>query len=162
MVGFLSIHAVPVAVQRSSDRQESMRENAARVAEQWYRVQSSGVGVFRVPEPIIFDTPFLEEPVFTFGASLVRKPADFLDLLGSAGVWQWRRDVKGMYVGAYYYLSVTRGETLIGQAGLTPPPARAVIMSHNLVFKGMSFKDLGSKVDTQANVLVPRKVGFGV
>ena len=96
-----------VAQAETDGRRETARENAARLAMSTPKVQSSGMGNFRRTQPLLFDVIFLEEPLFTQGASVITKPADMLDPIASAGVWYWHRNPKGAYIGAYIYLSVS-------------------------------------------------------
>jgi len=143
-----------VAQADTTARVETQRNNAARLAWSTHKIHSSGCGTIRQAEPIHFDVVFLEEPVFTQGASVISHPADVLDPVGSAGVWQWHRNPKGHYVGAYIYLSVVPSEVDFVVEG--------VQMTHHLLFMGMGYKDLGQAVTTEAQLLAPRTVGFGV
>jgi len=143
-----------VAQADATARIETQKNNASRLAWSAHKVQSSGFGTVRQAVPIDFDLTFLEEPVFTQGASIVVSPSGALDPVGSAGVWQWHRNPKGHYVGAYIYLSVVPSEI--------DSVVKGVQMTHHLLFMGMGYKDLGQAVTTDAQLLAPRTVGFGV
>lgn len=151
----MTFYEILVAQDATASRREAQENNSARLAFSMHKMKSSGTGTVRVAEPITFDVVFLEEPLFTQGATLVERPADALDPVGSAGVWQWQRNPKGHYTGAFVYLDVRVGEVEIGSGGTTR-------MIHHLLFQGTGYKDLGQAVATEAQALTPRTVGFGV
>lgn len=140
-------------------QRETQAANSARLSFSCHHQASNGVGHFTIDEPVIFDMPFLARPFFAEGA--VVKTAPDLSTWGlpqgSACVWQWERNVKGHYIGAYLALSV-QVDLLSGGFYLTPPD---VEMVHDLVFLGIGYKDLGAEISTLAQVLAPREVGFG-
>lgn len=144
-----------VAGDQHDSRRQAQANNASRLAYSVHKLTSKGQGIVRLPDPLPFSTIFLEEPHFTQGASLITRPALSVgEPLGSAGVWQWHRNPKGYYTGAYVYLSVALSEVEYGDDG--------VQMMHNLMFTGIGYKDLGQAVTTEAQLLAPRAVGFGV
>lgn len=144
-----------IAGDQTQARRNAQQGNSARLAYSVHKLNSSGWGVTRLTEPIPFAVVFLEEPGFISGAALVSRPPLVVDEpLGNAGVWQWQRNTKGYYTGAYVYLSVQMGEMEYGEGD--------VQMVHNLMFTGVGYKDLGQAVTTQAQMLTPRSVGFGV
>lgn len=144
------------AQDQTAARRRQQEQNSARLAYSMHKMGSSGVGNIRRAEPILFSVAFLEEPLFTQGATVVKRPAELTDPVGSAGVWQWHRNPKGHYVGAYIYLAVSVGDSYYEAAG------QDIQMQHHLMFQGMGFKDLGQAVATEAQLLAPRTVGFGV
>ena len=147
---------VQVARQRAELDAATQAQNAARLGFSQHKIQSTGLGSVRRPQPIIFDVVFLEEPLFTQGASLISKPNTLPDPMASAGVWQWHRNEKGHYIGAYIYLAVSVGEVFFEASGVG-----GVSMTHHLLFQGVAYKDLGQRVTTQAQMLRARPVGFG-
>lgn len=151
----MDFYDIIVAQDETASRRQTQAQNAARLGYSAHKVGSKGTGTIRRPTPLMFQVVFLEEPIFLTGSTLVKRPADLSDPVGSAGVWQWHRNPKGHYTGAYIYLSVTLSD-LFYEAG-----AGEVQMTHNLVFQGIGFKDLGQEVTTEAQIIVPRTVGFG-
>lgn len=138
---------------------DAQRTNAARLAFSCHHQASTGVGHFTIAEPIMFDLPFLTRPFFAQGAAVRVQPprAEWGVPQGSASVYQWERNSKGHYVGAYVSLSVSL-ELLEGGFYTQIP---GVEMVHDLVFIGVGYKDLGSEVATEAHLITPRPVGFG-
>ena len=136
---------------------EAQEGNSARLAFSCHHQNSSGIGHFTIASPIIFDLPFLTRPFFTEGASVKTAPpaADYGIPQGSASVWQWERNVKGHYIGAYVSLSVW----VDGDGFFSQPPL--VEMVHDLIFIGVGYKDLGPGVAVEEQLLAPRPVGFG-
>lgn len=147
-----------MAQDATTSRREAQRQNAARLAFFRHTHSTSGVGPARMEEPIRFDIPFLERPSFTQGALVLTAPdVNIWHMpVGIAGVWQWSRNIKGHYLGAFLYFEV-RMETRSG-AVLDYPH---VEMLHDLVFTGIAYKDLGDAVTTEAQLLEPRPVYYG-
>lgn len=147
-----------LAQDSTTSRREAQQQNSARLAFFRHTHGTNGVGPVRMEEPILFDIPFLERPSFTQGALV--KAAPDVNIwhmpVGTAGVWQWRRNIKGHYLGAFMYFEV-RMETRSG-AVLNYPP---VEMLHDLVFTGIAYKNLGDAVTTEAQLLEPRPVDYG-
>lgn len=144
-----------LAGDQTDSRRQAQDNNAARLAFSVHKMMSKGQGITRLAEPLMFSVIFLEEPHFTQGAALITRPQLSVgEPVGGAGVWQWHRNPKGYYTGAYVYLSVVLSEVEYGDDG--------VQMTHNLMFTGIGYKDLGQAVATEAQLLTPRTVGFGV
>ena len=136
---------------------EAQRQNAARLAFSTHTQVSHGVGHFRLPDPIDFDVVFLEAPHVFTGAATVSVVTDaVLDPEARSGVWRWKRNLKGHYVGAYVYLGV-RVDDEYGFAAVDVN----VTVQHHLMFMGIAYKDLGSEVATEAQLLSPHAVGYG-
>lgn len=149
---------VLLAQDEQTARRDAQQQNSARLAFYRHTHGSSGVGTARLQTPIVFEVPFLERPHFTQGA-LVKVPPDLSVWnlpVGSAGVWQWQRSLKGYYTGAFIYVDV-RLETLNGDILDYPH----VEMLHDLLFSGVAYKDLGDAVSTEAQIITPRIVNFG-
>jgi len=144
-----------IAGDQTASRRQAQENNSARLAYSVHKLTSKGQGVVRMPDPIPFSVIFLEEPHFVQGASIITRPALSVgEPVGSAGVWQWQRNPKGYFIGAYVYLSVSLSEVEYEDDGTQ--------MMHNLLFMGTGYKDLGQAVTTEAQLLTPRAVGFGV
>ena len=147
-----------LAQDTQDSRLDAQRQNSARLALYRHTHASSGVGPVLLADPIIFDATFLERPHFTQG-SAVKVPPDLTVWnmpMGAAGVWQWERNLKGHYIGAYIHLEV-RMETRTGEV-LDYPHVEVL---HDLLFSGVAYKDLGSAATTEAQLLTPRPVNFG-
>lgn len=150
----MSFYDLFVAQADRTARIEAQRDNAARLGFSQHRIQSTGFGSVRRTSPIRFSVAFLEEPFFTQGATLVSRDEELeSDPFGVSGVYQWDRNPKGHYIGAYVYLNVVTGDFLSGSG--------SVRMIHNLLFQGMAYKDLGPSVSTEAQLITPRSSGFG-
>jgi hypothetical protein len=147
-----------LAQDQTTARREAQEQNSGRLALYRHTHATRGVGPVRLDEPILFDVPFLERPLFTQGAGVKVAPdmAVWHLPVGVAGIWQWRRNVKGHYIGAYLYFEV-RMETRDGSVQNYPH----VEMIHDLMFSGIAYKDLGDAVSTEAQILAPRPVNFG-
>lgn len=149
---------VLLAQDTTTARRETQAANSARLALYRHTHASSGVGTVQVPTAIDFDVTFLERPHFTQGAVVKVSPdlAIWNLPIGTAGLWQWKRNTKGYYIGAYVYLDV-RMETRNGDVLDYPH----VEMLHDLLFSGVAYKDLGDAISTDAQMLTPRPVNFG-
>lgn len=134
---------------------ETQRENAPRLAFSGHKQNSTGIGSFRMPNPIRFDVVFLTEPVFSSGGALISLLGDGVDPpMINAVVWQWLRSEKEHYVGAYMHLFVQ-------PFGFNYEGLDKVRVQHSLSFYGVGYKDLGSRVSNEAQMLTTRPVGFG-
>lgn len=134
---------------------ETQRENAPRLAFSAHKQNSTGLGSFRMPNPVRFDVVFISEPAFASGGALISSlDADVDPPTINAVVWQWLRNEKEHYVGAYMHLFVQAFD--FGYLGL-----EKVKVQHSLTFYGVGYKDLGSRVSNEAQMLTTRPVGFG-
>jgi|GEM_PF-3549580 len=146
-----------VAEQGRNAQRETSRENAGRLAYSIHKQDSKGVGYFQVQKPIPFDVAFTEEPVMFTGAAIIDPvPAGWYPPAAGASVWQWQRNPKGNYTGAWVALWVRMEPA--DAVSPTPPPIR---IQHHLMFMGDAYKDLGNEVSTDAQLLSPRRAGFG-
>lgn len=157
LTGFFDLFT---AAEDRSAQKQTQAANAARLAFSAHTIESTGVGTFRRAAPILFDVVFTSEPKIMTGLALLAPAPDgYLDPDGMSGVWQWHRNLKGHYLGAYVYMSVRMTDT----DGFSSPSAAAsaIQVQHHLTFMGMGYKDLGNAVANDAQVLTPRTVGFG-
>ena len=152
----MSFFDLIVASEERVSRRETQRQNSARLAFSTHTIDSTGSGHTRYPEAIPFDVTFLTPPmVFTGGALITPTPTGWHDAELSSGVWQWERNTKGHYTGAYIYMNVRMAA--IDDEGFDPPK---VTTQHHLMFMGVAYKDLGSEVATEAQLLEPKTVGM--
>lgn len=136
---------------------ETQRENAPRLAFSAHQQRSKGLGSFRIPAAVKFDVVFLTEPHFLNGGSLVTTlPADVDPPMISSVVWRWERNAKTHYTGAFMHLFVNAPDVFSFDSNL-----EKVEVVHNFTFIGVGYKDLGSRVSNEAQMLVTRPVGFG-
>lgn len=94
----------------------------ARVGRSTHRVFTKGRGDIRIAQPVNFSLTFAEEPIFTAGLALhTGSLVDHLYPLATVGVYQWKKDSRGMYIGAYIWASVSQGlnAEFAGEAFLT-------------------------------------------
>lgn len=103
-----SIHFVEFAESDQASRRNNDRENAARPAVVEVQQVSTGLGQYRLPHPVIFPVNFRTEPHFVCGSAVILGPNTSLyhDPRGSSGVWAWKRDANGLYIGAFCWLRV--------------------------------------------------------
>lgn len=139
-----------VAADATTALREAQRENGARFAVSSHSVETKGGTSVRLADPIMFEAPYLSEPYLATGLAIKK---DYDPSTGwmprvSAGVWQWHRNVKGHYTGAYVFVHVDAG-------------AEGAELQHHFTFFGVAYKDLGQAVATEAQLLAPRPVGFG-
>lgn len=141
---------VLVAQEAASAVRVQQGENTSRWAVSQHVVESRGSVHMRATQPIVFETPFYEAPAVMTGMAIKKDMALGSEWIpaGSAGIYQWQRNTKGHYTGAYYFLAVTNVE-----AGST--------IEHHFMFSGVAYKNLGQEVAADAQSLLVRPVGFG-
>lgn len=128
----------------------AQRENSARLALSAHTVTTKGLVAIRYTEPLMFEGAFLEAPHLSTGLAI---QADVDPRSGwvptcTVGVYQWHRNPKGHYTGAYIFIGVRDG-------------LQDAELQHHFIFFGIAYKDLGQAVATEAQLLSPRPVGFG-
>ena len=140
---------------------QTQQINGARPATQILTQVSIGVGNFRLVEPLSFDVPFTDEPVFTQGAALQAHPSATLwyDPVGVAGIRGWQRDDRGHFIGVFCYFSVTMQPVDVDLAFTAYPE---VTMIHNLVFFGVAYKPLPKEVRSEMETIEARPVMLGI
>jgi len=141
---------VALAQDTTAAARAAQAENGARWATSQHIVETRGVVGLRRADPVIFEAPFLEPPFVSTGLTIKKDYAPETGWLpqASAGVWQWHRNPKGHYTGAFIFVSV-----------LAAQPAAE--LQHHFLFSGVAYKDLGSSVAADAQLLSARPVGFG-
>jgi hypothetical protein len=119
---------------------QQVSENGARLARVAVVYESSGNGELKVAEPIEFGLHFTEEPSVTTGRVLVDGQALVSGQYpnGDSGVWRWKRDEKGYYVGAYIYFVVDSN-------------LRNYKMHHHLIFEAEALKMFNQRMMSEAD-----------
>ena len=146
----LEFFDLAVAQDAGTAQRETQRENGARWAVSSHTLATKGLTSMRVPDPVIFEAPFLAPPAIATGVAILK---DY-DLASgwmprvNLGVWQWHRNVKGDYLGAYVFIDV--------EAGVSNCE-----LQHHFTFSGIAYKDLGQEATVEAQTLESRPVGFG-
>lgn len=97
--------------QNFESKRAALIAQGARVGRSVHKVFTKGRGDVRVAQPVTFALTFCEEPIFTAGLALGggQPLVEHLYPLATVGVYKWQRDSRGMYVGAYLWVSVTAG-----------------------------------------------------
>lgn len=141
---------VALAQDNTAATRAAQAENSARWAVSQHIVETRGRMAIRRSDPIIFEAPFFEPPYVSTGLTIKK---DFAPESGwipqaSAGVWQWHRNPKGHYTGAFIFIAVHGAQA-------------SSELQHHFLFSGVAYKDLGSTVAADAQLLSVRPVGFG-
>jgi hypothetical protein len=147
MQGFYSLI---VAQDAANAARSAQAENGARWAVSSHTIETKGLTSARIADPVMFEAPFTQAPYISTGLAIRQDadPASGWIPQVSAGVWQWHRNTKGHYTGAYLFVHVGAG-------------AIGSVLQHHFTFSGLAYKDLGQDVSTEAQLLAPRPVGFG-
>lgn len=141
---------VALAQDSTAAARVAQAENGARWAVSQHIVETRGVMGLRKADAIVFEAPFLEAPYVSTGLTIKKDYAPETGWIpqATAGVWQWLRNPKGHYTGAFIFVNV-----------LAAQPSSE--LQHHFLFSGVAYKDLGSSVATDAQLLSARPVGFG-
>lgn len=119
-------------------------ENATRMAQVRVRVRTIGNGTEAIADLQNFGLTFVTMPAVTYGWAVA--PVDDLDteavastvMNGTGYVWQWNRDAKGYYAGAWVFVAF--------DSNYYPPSTEVVntldqiMIDHNFVFTGLAYK----------------------
>ncbi len=147
MLGFFEL---TVAQDAAAGQRSAQAENGARLAISAHILESKDVTSSRLADPLMFEAPFLAPPFVATGVTIKK---DYDPSTGwlpdvTAGVWQWHRNPKGHYTGAYVFIGVKAG-------------SYGSELQHHFIFMGTAYKDLGPAVATEAQLVGSRPVGFG-
>lgn len=147
-----------LSTQRELDRRGAERENSSRAATVTLIVESHGVGRARNETAYAFPAPFVGEPTMVQGSGVIVNPdvLNYWEPEGTAGVWEWLRNEKGLYTGCKVWTSVVH-EAKVENA---PDVAAKVKVQHWLQFNGIAIKDFGREAMDAASTLQPRTVSF--
>lgn len=121
------------------------RENSARLATEYHKLESTGQGSLEYPDYLAFDITFVEEPYITYGCQIdldelgelqLTDPTDPTitpELPQATGfVTQWDQDDRDFYTGAWVAVAVNYPSGAIWD----------VHMMHHFTFTGIAMKDV--------------------
>lgn len=120
---------------------DSLKVNATGQAVVNITYISTGVGQHRQSKPVIFPVVFRKEPHFTSGCATVKHIDTNVwhDPIGSCGLYAWKKDSAGNYIGAYVWTRVDIHP--LDPANPDRPPAN-LTTQHYLTFTAVAGKDL--------------------
>jgi hypothetical protein len=96
--------------QAAQARRDAMVAAGAATGRSVHKVFTTGRGDIRIASPVKFSLTFTEQPFFTSGCVLhAGSLVDHLYPTATVGVWKWQRDSRGMYTGAYIWVTVGAG-----------------------------------------------------
>lgn len=132
---------------------ERHRNNAGRRAWQSVTFETVGSGELLPADPIMFDTPFFEEPYVTYGHVLVDVPDREVFFLpaSTAGVFKWVRNKRQWWTGAYVYFRVY-ADVKPGVSASTPAEPK---IHHHFTFSANSYKVLSGEINSELQELRP-------
>lgn len=136
------------------------KENATRQATCEIRFQSTGTGQRRNKTPITFPVIFRKEPHFTSGSATVKHPdpTNWHDPIGTVGLYAWRKDARGYYIGCLVWTRVDCYPVDDNQGDIPP---QNMVTQHYLSFTGQAIKDIPTSGKSgKTNSLKPRTVGI--
>lgn len=120
--------SLSVALDRQRQYLDQIAENSGRLARVAVFYDTTGNGETTVQKPIEFGLTFTEMPSVVMGSSLLSGQLVRRKLPNtSAGVWKWKIDPKGYYVGAHIYI-------VVDSAG------QDYNLRHSIVFEGDAIK----------------------
>lgn len=108
---------------------ESLRQNTSRLAQSYNSCVTYGNGRLRLADEIEFHCTFIEQPVVAYGASVTSELAENDYPMCTGGVFKWRVDSRGFYVGCYVFVTVDCDEDY-------------PTVVHDFTFTGIGMKDL--------------------
>lgn len=110
-------------------------ENSARLAFVTADFTTTGLGQFAFPQEATFDIEFTERPTMAYGYvydGLEDEDAVVLWPRSTGFVWDWHRNSRGLYVGAYVGVCVDTPVAVV------PTPSFA--LEHHFSFSGIAIK----------------------
>lgn len=128
---------------------EQVRSNAAGVARAVFAFRSSGHGELKLAAPVRFGVTFTEQPAISTGVVLVsgRLVAGKFPN-ACAGVYQWVRNPRGLFVGAKMFFVVDAG-------------GQSYSLEHHVTFEGVAIKLMPDALNQRDTPTVPRYVPPG-
>lgn len=122
------------------------KENKARLAEEYHRVQSIGAGFFEYEQMLEFHITFIEEPTIAYGAQLdldelgellATEPGETPPLpILSGMVTNWDQDDRGFYTGAWVGVRVFFPDVAV------PTEEFTLSVQHHFTFTAIGIKDV--------------------
>jgi hypothetical protein len=153
-----SYNIIDTTLGDDSDRKTAQAKNATRQAWCEMTLVSSGIGQRR-HGLMTFNCVFTREPHLSTGCGTVKNPVHGVwhDAIGTSGVYAWKRDTKGHYVGAYVW---TRVDIYPIDVTSTATPPAALSTQHFLTFSGVATKNIGSGSSAAQSVAKVKKPGI--
>lgn len=143
-----------------ASRAASKKNNAAAQARVEIKLTSKGSGQRRFGL-VTFPVIFAKEPHFTTGSAVIRNPQPKIwhDPIGSAGVYAWKSDSRGFFLGAFMWVRVDVYPVDETFPGLPP---ETMTTQHYLTFSAEAIKQVstGAQVKTATASLATRTVGL--
>jgi len=136
-------------------------ENTARLAQSTCTLRTFGIGSIIIAEPVVFDTPFAQEPAITSGCSLIKAANAVFQLpITNVGVRQWVK-TRSLYTAALLYVSVFTTELPEGLRPLKPyeclTQAQALDSARTLALPALYVKEI---LDCGSGALSPTEKGI--
>lgn len=124
--------------QRADTRRNN--ENSTRDANAYARFTTTGWGEIAFEECFEFGLTFIEEPYVACSMSLQDgdKLIEGRFPRASGGVYRWKKNHRGYYVGAWLFVTVETSSPNIYTSELDP----GYELDHSFIFAGMAMKDL--------------------
>lgn len=155
-------------LERQRQLQGQYAENSGRLAESAVTITTDGIGAVTQPNPMMFDAPFTQVPVMSYGYQLnsIPNPTYWQEPRCSGGVARWRTDPSDpdsdppggvFYLGFYPFVTVqVPPQPLVGDFTASQvrvyrellrdnPPVLSV--THQFSFSGEAYKELPGHVD---------------
>jgi hypothetical protein len=123
------------------------RENSTRFAESFATLNTTGWGEFAFDACFEFGLTFIQMPHVSYSWSLDGDTlVDTRFPRAGGGVYRWKQDKRGFYVGAWMCLTVDTQSPYI-DIGSEPQPNYT--MTHYFTFAGKAIKDLPAHLAAQ-------------
>jgi hypothetical protein len=121
------------------------RENSTRFAQAFGSFDTTGWGEVAFEDCFEFGLTFIEEPfpAYSFSVELEENDDPLVDTRFprcSGGIWKWKRNKRGFYVGAWCLVTVESQSAFI----TTAEPEPDYPLRHFFTFSGKAMKDLPS------------------
>lgn len=126
---FFGPNPVVQAMEQRRGYIEQLRQNTSRLAQSYNSVTTQGGGGLRLPEVIVFNCTFVEQPVVAHGFVVETPLAEDDFPAVSAGVYDFQTDSRGYFIGAWVYVKVVVQDDY---------PR----IHHDFTFTGIAMKDL--------------------
>jgi hypothetical protein len=118
-------------IRQGLQKWDSQRENSSRLAFAFGTFTTEGSGSALFPDPVEFGTVFVRRPYVSYSWALAEQVDDLAVMPNcSGGVYRWKQDENGFYVGAWCGANVSIFSTT------------TVTMYHDFTFANMALKDI--------------------
>jgi len=116
------------------------RENSTRFAQTFGRFTTTGWGEVAFEDMFDFGLSFIEEPFVAYSSSIDSDALiDTRFPRATGGVYRWKQDKRGFYVGAWCYTTIETKSPNIATTEAEPNYS----LVHYYSFSGKAIKDLG-------------------